>query len=42
VVLVVPKSQVLINLALPGYVKYQPDETIKYLSKVTQSENIVE
>jgi hypothetical protein len=42
VVFVVPKSQALVSLGLPDYVRYQPEETMKYLSDVAQSENIVE
>jgi hypothetical protein len=42
VILVVPKSQALVGLGLPDYVRYQPEETMKYLSNVAQPENIVE
>lgn len=42
VVFVVPKPQVLANFGLPDYVKYDPDETLKYLSNLVQPENIVE
>lgn len=40
VVFVVPKPQVLANF--PEYVRYDPDETLKYLGNLVQPENIVE
>ena len=40
VVFVVPKPQVLANF--PEYVRYYPDETLKYLGNLVQPENIVE
>jgi len=42
VVFVVPKPQVLANFGLPDYVRYEPDETLKYLGNLVQPENIVE
>lgn len=40
VVFVVPKPQVLASF--PDYVRYDPDETLKYLGNLVQPENIVE
>jgi hypothetical protein len=42
VVFVVSKPQVLANFGLPDYVRYEPDETLKYLGNLVQPENIVE
>lgn len=39
VVFVVPKPQTLV---LPDYVRYDPDETLKYLGNLVQLENVVE
>jgi hypothetical protein len=39
-VFVVPKPQTFINL--PEYVKYDPEEPVKYLGNLVQAENIVE
>jgi len=41
VVFVVPKAKAVGDLNLPGYVRYNPNETLKYLSALAQPENVV-
>lgn len=41
VTFVAPKPQTLINLTLPDYVKYDPEDTLKYLGNLLLTENIV-
>jgi hypothetical protein len=41
VVFVVPVPKVLNDLNLPEYIRYYPDETLKYLGALAQPENII-
>jgi hypothetical protein len=41
VILMVPKTKAVGDLNLPEYVKYDPNETLKYLSIVAQPENVI-
>jgi hypothetical protein len=42
VIFVVPIPKFLNDLKLPEYVKYDPNETLKYISSLTQPENVIE
>ena len=41
VILMVPKTKAVGDLNLPEYVKYDPNETLKYLSILAQPENVI-